>query len=354
MPFVGNQPNLANNLGSSSSLYANHPNGYHNSNNKKCLQPHSLFPAKFTYFPTLIKLQVTWHCVFHMLFMFIYPIYISKYFFNFIESMGVALVNKSMFQMNNSIIHRLVYCIACSKHFILIHAYLVVFLGCMNGDWVFYCVIQFTLLHLHSSGPWRSLKLWRWLWILLVSLTLISITLSPLATPSPSLPVLHTRFSFSFPPKLDCNRCLFPVSSRLQRSSIQHRHLPTEGKSPGRDGDSCFLALLMLRLRNLGLGQQLTCLWFPFPQAKKTWVWKRTRKCWLFCMTHVWTVTLIPRLGNTTSWCNPSFQGQEWPPPGRAGQQFWLCGHHSVCVGQARRIRSNWEKWISFVNNVRC
>lgn len=161
--------------------------------------------------------------------------------------------------MNNSIIHCLVYCIVCSKHFIVIHAYLVVFLGCMNGDWVFYYVIQFTLLHLHSSGPGRSIKLWRLLWILRVSLTLIHITLSPLAHSSP-LPASSPHSVFLLPTKASLWLLTLPCLAlhRLITSAAllhRHRHLPTERKSPGRDGDSCFLTLLMLQFRNLGRGQ---------------------------------------------------------------------------------------------------
>lgn len=93
---------------------------------------------------------------------------------------------------------------------------------------------------------------------------------------------------------------------------------PSEWASPRRAGGSCLLALPALaRFRSSRPDRQLMCLWFPSPQVKTTQVWRRMRKCWLCCMIRVWTVTLIPRRGNTTSWCEVTpLQGPEWPCPG--------------------------------------
>lgn len=46
-----------------------------------------------------------------------------------------------------------------------------------------------------------------------------------------------------------------------------------------------------------------------FIQVKITSVLKKMRKFWLFCMIHVWTVTLTQILGNTTNWHGQNIWG---------------------------------------------
>lgn len=156
-----------------------------------------------------------------------------------------------------------------ARHFILIHVYLVVFLGCLNG-------VEFWVMS--SSLHWFAFVQ---LWPVRKSRTVISTSCTPLRSPVPGNITL-SPWALSLPPPpaaptrdsshpLEQSRLVVTVSSptphspltsaRLPRCSLGT--LPAQSQSPGRGGEPRSGALRRVPFRPSGPGQQLTCLWFP-------------------------------------------------------------------------------------------
>ena len=102
----------------------------------------------------------------------------------------------------------------------------------------------------------------------------------------------------------------------------------------------------------------VTVIYSCFPlltQVKMAWMLKKMRKSWLFCMIHVWTVTLTQTLGSTTNWHSQIMRAHCFVfRIDFSFNCFWsVTGLYNLSWNSNLEVTSSFaNKWIYFVNSV--